>query len=334
MSRIRPARAFRQWLVSRATDLGRSAAPRIPEGVIDAVESAVASAGPHLPILGRMVADNMRTAGLYSPAVHREYFAWAASHLAGLMHAFRLAGGGAKPHGGGMCPELAGFVQERVLLDDSIARLREAYAQGKGVVLLGVHAANFMLVLGRMNQELPITVYQRYSKDPRREDARRRYAEMCGLNFIAEPPSATNPARRAELMAGALREGRILIITPDMVQNRETGVPVRFFDREVYLPGGAAALSLLVEAPLVTVVARPAGGRAVRLAFYGPMSAQVTQRRKGWRQEATRERMQWFADLMVNEFLRPCPALWFLWGDKRWTRVFRGDPRYTRPLDP
>ncbi len=332
MGNVNATRAFRQWFVGRITALGRSAAPHLPGGAIDALESVLAAAGPRVPVLGRVVAENMRAVGLYSPAVWRDYFVWAASHLGGLMEVFRRAHGSSASTGRGMHPDLARFVDGRVKLDDSIARLHDAHAMGKGIVLLGVHAANFMLVLARMNQELPITVYQRYSKDPHREAARRRYCEICKLDFIAEPPSVTHPARRAELMAEALRQGRTLIVTPDLVQNREAGVPVRFFDREVYLPGGSAALSLLVEAPLVVVVARPAGGRAIQLAFHGPMLAQVANRRKGWRQEATRERMQWFADVMVDDFLRRCPALWFLWGDKRWTRVFRGDARYTRPL--
>lgn len=367
-------------MTAQLMDLGVSAAPRLGPGIVGSLEAAMAWAGPRTPVLSRIVADNMRTAGLYSPEVHREYFARSAAHLSGMLHMFRLAGrkepalaeelpsyGGrpsaeGRPSDGGrascppsgyqprttpistmpeeqtgcpspMAPGLARFVEDRVRLDDSIARLHEAATMGKGVVLMGVHASHFMLVLARMNQELPITVYQRYSRDPRKEEARRRYCEMCGLDFIAEPPSVTNPARRAELMANALRDGRILVITPDMVQSRENGVAVRFFDREVYLPGGSAALSLLVGAPLVTVLARPAENRAITLSFHGPMTAEVANRRRGWRQEATRERMQWYADLLVNEFLRPYPALWFLWGDKRWTRVFRGDPRYTRMLE-
>jgi hypothetical protein len=77
---------------------------------------------------------------------------------------------------------------------------------------------------------------------------------------------------------------------------------------------------------------RAGGGRAITLRFFGPRSAEVPDRRRGWRQEAVRERLQWFADLFTTEFVRPHPELWFLWGDKRWTRVFRGDSRYTRAL--
>jgi lauroyl/myristoyl acyltransferase len=322
---------IRRFITARLTGTAQALAPRLSPGVIDVLERGVARAGPFVPGLGRMVADNLRAMGMYSPQTHRDYFAYAAAHLAGVLRVFRYADReGATA--GRMHPELDRFVRERILLDDTFDRLREAAAPGRGVVLLGVHASNYMLVLARINQELPITVYLRHSRDPRKQEAKRAWCRATGLDFIAEPPDILNPARRAEVMADALRQGRILIITPDLAQKREDGVPVRWLDREVYLPGGPAALSLLVEAPLVTVLARPAGDGAIRLVFYGPVSPCVTQRRKGWRQEATRERLQWFADLMADEFLRPCPALWFLWGDKRWTRVFRGDSRYTRRL--
>lgn len=41
--------------------------------------------------------------------------------------------------------------------------------------------------------------------------------------------------------------------------------------------------------------------------------------------------MQWFAS-GFERFVRAQPPLWYLWADKRWTRVFRDDPRYSRPL--
>jgi len=328
------ARQFRTSVTTSLTQAAVTAAPRVGPGVIDALETAVGWLGPYAPILSSVVAENMRAAGVYSPVAHREYFARAGAHLGGVLHVLRYAH---RPATGHMHPELARLVERRIRLDDSFECLRRAAAGGKGVVLLGVHASEYMLVLARINQELPITVYLRHSRDAHKQAAKRAWCAATGLSFIAEPPGLLNPSRRAELMADALRAGRVLIVTPDLAQKRELGVPVRVLDREVYLPGGPAALSLLLEAPLVTVVAGPASegncyGRGLSLRFFGPAPVVAVQRRRGWKKEAVRERLQWFADLFTNAFLRPHPALWFLWGDKRWTRVFRGDPRYTPPL--
>jgi hypothetical protein len=41
------------------------------------------------------------------------------------------------------------------------------------------------------------------------------------------------------------------------------------------------------------------------------------------------QRMQWFADHFA-QFLTAHAALWYLWGDKRWTQLLHDDPRYGR----
>jgi hypothetical protein len=40
--------------------------------------------------------------------------------------------------------------------------------------------------------------------------------------------------------------------------------------------------------------------------------------------------LQIFAD-QATQTIRAHPELWYLWGDKRWTHVFRDDPRYVPP---
>ena len=37
---------------------------------------------------------------------------------------------------------------------------------------------------------------------------------------------------------------------------------------------------------------------------------------------------------LFERFVRRVPHKWFLWGDKRWTLAFRGDPKYyVQPAD-
>ncbi|GMU20882.1 MAG: hypothetical protein AMXMBFR13_09780 [Phycisphaerae bacterium] len=326
-------RTIRQWLTANIIEAALAAAPRMPEWAIAGLERLVATGGTHVPVLRSIVAANMRAAGVWSEQNHAAYFARAAAHLAGVLHVFRHASGIDQGTTGRIHPDLARYVESVVRLDDSFDCLRRAAAAGRGVVLMGVHASHFMLVVARMNQELPITVYLRHSRDPRRQQAKQQWCRAAGLEFIAEPPNAADPTRRAALMAEALHAGRVLIITPDLPQKRELGAPVDFLGREIYLPAGPAALSLLAESPIVTVLARPAEDpQAIILSLHGPLAPDAQRGYKGWRQEAIRQRLQWFVDLFTSEFLLKYPALWFLWGDKRWTRVFRGDPRYTGPV--
>ena len=358
------------WRPGRPRDWGGGdGCARLTAGAVDALEAALAWAGPYLPFISRVVAGNMRSAGLYSPQAHRDYFAYVAAHLGGVLHVLRYAGrAGSTPAwvhpecagrmdpecAGRMDPELERLVRERVLLDGSFDCLRQAAAGGKGVVLLGVHASNYMLVVARINRELPITVYLRHCATARKQEAKRAWCRAAGVDFIAEPPSLLNPSRRAELMAAALRAGshsdRYSRPGPETRTRRAgaiswpRGLSARRAGGALVAGGGAAGHGAGRCVPRLCEPCRTQ--RDARKAEHGSQSrgthlllcgSWAPVRRSGrtaagWRQAAVRERLQWFADVFASECLRPCPALWFLWGDKRWGRVFRGDPRYTAPL--
>jgi KDO2-lipid IV(A) lauroyltransferase len=133
-------------------------------------------------------------------------------------------------------------------------------------------------------------------------------------------------------MAAAVGEGAVLFITPDLPQKREDGVPMRFFDREIYLPAGPALLAERTGAPLYLLSAAPSGSKQ-RLMVDGPCEVGAVGRGRDARRAAVQQRLQWFAT-GFERFLTRQPEMWYLWGDKRWTRLFRGDPRYSRPLAP
>ncbi len=321
-------RDARRWLTAHAASAALRAAPLAPAWSIRAAQKSLAALGPIAPVLARTVAANMKAVGLYSPEAHRDYFVRVAEHLAAAIHIFRHVPPDAAATGT-MAAPLACIVHEQIQLDGSIDLLRHAVAAGRGAIIVGCHITNFLLILARLNEDIPLTVYLRHSHDPRRNVAKERWCRATGLQFIAEPASSTDPTRRAAAMAEALQSGRVLVITPDLPQKDANGIPVNFIDRRIWLPNGPAALSLLTGAPLVAAVARPAG-RATVLVLEGPNSADVTAKSRGWRQAAIAERMQWFADRFAH-YLRAHPSLWFLWGDNRWTRVFSGDPRFSQP---
>ncbi|MFO0973326.1 MAG: hypothetical protein U1A27_07805 [Phycisphaerae bacterium] len=334
-----PLRELRRFITRRATELGVGLSPFLPLPIITAVERGLARAGPFVPRVGRQVARNLRAAGIDAPAVRHEYFARVAAHLAGGLRIFHYVRR-VSADGGPMPPGLAQIVEREIQVDATLERLRGAAAGGRGAIVIGAHIANFLLVLARINQELPLTVYLRHSADPARMAAKEMWCRATGLRYIAEPARLTDPTHRAALMSEALRAGQVLIITPDLPQKRGAGVPVRFLDRELYLPTGAAALSVLTGASLVAAIARPSetvrglnGLSATCVTFEGPLAAETTGSGRGWKQAAIAARMQWFADHLAR-FVRTHPALWFLWGDNRWSRVFSGDERYGRLLRP
>ncbi len=324
-------RTFRRHVTASLSNAALRAAPLVPESLVQAAQGVISGVGARSPMLARLVADNMRAVGLYSPEVHRDYFRRVAEHLAAAMHIFRHVPPADTPAGRPMAAGLARVVHQQIKLGDSVEVLRRALEGGQGAIIVGAHVTNFLLILARLNEEIPLTVYLRHSRDPRKLEAKQRWCRATGLSFIAEPASSADPTRRAATLADALAAGRVLVITPDLPQKDGDGVAVRFLDRIVHFPNGPAAMSLLTGAPLVSATGRPEG-RATRLVLEGPLSAEVSAKGRGWRQAAIAERMQWFADRFAA-YLQANPSLWFLWADNRWTRVFRGDPRFATPID-
>ena len=121
----------------------------------------------------------------------------------------------------------------------------------------------------------------------------------------------------------------MVFVPPDLPRKRDEGVPVRLFGREMYLPAGAAVLAVRTGAPLFMLLARRESGRQW-LVVHGPSAVEVLNGERGER-AAVRQHLQWFADLF-EQFLRAQTALWYFWGDKRWTRALSGSPGYSRSV--
>ena len=319
-------RTLRHWITARGTDAALLAAPRLSEKTLGRIGRLLGRLGRAMPILARQVADNMRAAGVYSAAEQRAYFDQLGMHFTGALLALRCSGRKSSPD----AAALADVADRYVELDRSVADLAAATAPGRGIILIGPHIAGYLLNLARLNRELPLTVYLRHSKDAPRREAKQRWYIASGVDWISESANAGGSLGRMGRMADALAAGRVLFITPDLPQKRDEGTPVRLFGRWAYLPPGPAWLALRTGAPVYLLTARRAGDRQ-RLEVQGPFDGASAVRDRGERRAAVAECMQWFA-AGLERFLREQPPLWYLWGDKRWTRVFRGDAKYAAPL--
>ena len=314
-------RTVRRWMTARAMITAQATAPFLPNRTIDLMELLAARMGPRLPVLARHVARNMRSAGLYSRPVFQAHFDQLALHLSNALRVFRL---------GREDGAVARLARGQIDVDDSIGHLRQALAAGCGTVVAPPHVCNYLLTLVRLNQEVPVWVYLRWSKDPRKQALKHAWCRAAGLPVILEPESATDPASRAAACVEVLRKGSALVMTPDIAQKAEKGVAVPLLGRAAFLPTGPASIAMLAGAPLVPVFGRLAGGKHVIYA-HEPIAVESLPRAEGGRKAAIQGAMTAWA-ARFESFLRDCPEAWFLWGDSRWTRVFRGDPEYSRVL--
>lgn len=312
-------RKTRHWLTDHVMWAAQYRARQLPGPVITAAERLVARGGPLVPVLSRIVADNLHAAGVFDHGVVPAYFAQVARHLA---NALRILRCGEDP------AALQRLADGEIQLDSSVRVVHDVLALGRGAILAPAHVCNYLLTLIRLNRDFPICVYLRWSKDARKREMKQAWCRAAGLRAIVEPSSAADPTSRARMCIEALRGGAALVMTPDLVQKLGRGVEVDVFGRSVCLPTGPASIAMLGETPLVPMFGRVAGGTHTIYARE-PVPVASLPRRDGGRPEAIRRAMQAWC-CAFEEYVRACPAAWYFWADKRWTKVFRDDPEYTR----
>jgi len=314
-------RNLRRWITAGATSVAARVAPTVPGPVVDLLQWTLGRTGPMLPVMAHLVRTNMRAAGVYERKVFRDYFRHVAAHLLNGIRLFGLKGNN---------DAVAAIARREVDVDPSIDRLVSASESGRGAVIAPAHACNFLISLARLRQEVPLCIYLRWSDNRRKLAMKRQWCEAVGLDVIIEPSNATDPTSRAAACAEALRAGKLLAITPDIAQKATEGIPVEWLGRRAFLPTGPAALAMLADVPMIPLFARYRGD--VHVCYCDePLSVEAVSRDEGGRKEALRRAMQCWAD-GFSRFIRDCPQAWFLWGDSRWTRVLRGDPKYGGPL--
>lgn len=312
------AREFRRWFTAKAAGAFCAAAPTMPMLGAATLERFLASAGHRLPVIGGLVRANLEAAGLFTPDVHRAYFAQVGVHLANSLRILKFR---SRPD------RVAELAREQIGIDSSVSHLRDALALGRGAIVAAPHVCNYVMTLVRLNQEIPITVYLRWSSDERKRELKHTWCKASGLPVILEAPDAANPTARAAACVEALRSGAALVMTPDIAQkDTDKGVPVRMLNRQPSLPSGPASIAMLAEAPIVPVYGRLEGDRHIITAA-PPIFVESLSRAEGGRRMALHRAMQKWAD-GFSKFLTAFPQAWFLWADSRWTRVFRNDSRY------
>src|SRR5262249_19559571 len=194
-----------------------------------------------LPFARQRLADNLRAAGVdASDATVRAYFRrsglWA-GHTLGVYAA-------------GLDRSLAA---RQVELDpETVSRLDEAVAHGKGVVLASPHMFCHEIGAGLIHRRHPVAALVRESKDPGWARVNNRwYAAALGVGMVLRPRKGS-AAGDVAAMLRTLRAGTILGITPDVLTSRTSGTSVTLFGRNVPLSPGMILLAMRSGAPLIT----------------------------------------------------------------------------------
>jgi lauroyl/myristoyl acyltransferase len=266
-----------------------------------------------LPFARQRLADNLRAAGVdSSDATVRAYFrrfgVWAGQSM-GVFAA-------------GLDQSLAAGQID--LNPETVGRLDEAVARGRGVVLASPHMFCHEIGAGLIHRRHPVAALVRESKAAgwgRVKD--QWYGTALGIGTVLRPRKGS-AAGDVGAMLRTLRAGTILGITPDVLTARTSGMPVTMFGRRVSLSPGMILLGMRSGAPLITARFRWSpdptlpGQERLRISFTEPLHIP----RSGDREADLRAGLQRWCD-QFEAALRRSPADWLFWLDKAWTKVLR-----------
>ena len=155
--------------------------------------------------------------------------------------------------------------------------------------------------------------------------AKRQWCDAAGLTWLTAPAHADG---RSAPLVDAIRRGLVVYIPADLPRKQGDGVAVRLFGRRLWLPPGPAVVACRTGAALWQLTARPVGAAA-----RPGTCLSAAQLAPGREFAGPSERVAVIALMQVVAAacaaqIRAAPALWYFWGDKRWSAVCAGDPRY------
>ncbi|HEX8235923.1 MAG TPA: lysophospholipid acyltransferase family protein [Abditibacteriaceae bacterium] len=197
---------------------------------------------------------------------------------------------------------------------EGLEYLQEAYADGKGAILLSAHFGNWELSGARVAQELPLSVMARPNSNAGVESHVEQVRRAAGIKVISKWDSA-RPSLRV------LRSSEILVVLPDQRAGKGEGLLLPMFGRVTRFYSSVAQLAYLSGAPVVPgfgVRREPwlSDGRIIAQ-FAPPLQLKQDAERRGLsREEAVREGTQRVIG-ELEKIIRAHPDQWW-WLHRRW----------------
>jgi len=211
----------------------------------------------------------------------------------------------------------AGLEREWVHDPEAERQYRAVLELGKGIIMVGPHLIGHEIMVGTAATKGSVTVLVRKSPDPEYEALKQRWYQALCLEVAYRPQRGAKNSALTEMTVAlrALRKNTVLAITPDLVQQPGTGVPVRLFNREIAIPAGPFFLAVVTGAPLMPSFFHREGGR-YHLWTHGQLTVDKTLERDA----AVADLAQRWATLF-EQFVREHPDMWQFWLDKRWRKA-------------
>jgi lauroyl/myristoyl acyltransferase len=302
-------RALRRTATRFAIAQAIAMTARLPIGLQgSAVRSMLTLVGSN-PLLRRHVRENMRLAlGRDAPAgAERLYFRHLGWFLSNALPVF---------HQGLAATRVA----EQVKFDQSIHILDEAVAERRGVVFTSPHWSGHELMAAVVNRIHPMAMLVRQASTAEQAARKLQWYSALGAEIVLRAGGAAT-IKDAAASLRALKSGRLLAITPDLLAGPEEGVEVRIFRRPARLHGGAFAFALAARAPVICGSCRWQDDSSVMITFERAAPMPDTGDRASIIRAAAQDWCRWLEDKLAAS-----PENWLFWLDKRWSHFLRDAP--------
>ena len=142
-----------------------------------------------------------------------------------------------------------------------IEHIEEALKEGKGIIGLGSHMVDFIMLTLRLAQsDLPFIVP---TKAPRNELLRNKYLEWWAVGNVKYIDVDNREKARKEML-NSLRDNMIVYLIADERKKRD-GISVPFFGKPALTAKGPAILSLTTGAPIVPIYINHSNGYTIEI---------------------------------------------------------------------
>lgn len=190
----------------------------------------------------------------------------------------------------------------------NIEHIEEALKKGKGVIGLGAHMGNFILMSIRLTMsEIPFFVV---TKDPKNEMLRNKYIKWKRSTGVKYIDAKTEMRATKDILRG-LRQNTIVYLIADE-RKKKDGILVPFLGKPALTTPGPAVLSLRTGAPIIPMFVTKGKGYKHVIEILSPIDVEKTGNIEQDIYNLTEA-----ANNVISDYIRKYPDQW-AWTNPRW----------------
>ncbi len=208
-------------------------------------------------------------------------------------------------------------VTEWMMFDESVRILEDALKGGKGVIYSVPHLIAHEITAGIMARKYPTVGLVRESKYAPHMRVKQHYYVTAGGCDVIFRPRRGNVTSDMRVCTRSLKQGKILVITPDLLAKPEDGVEISLLGRSISLRPGIISLAMVTGAPVVNAFLQ---WQENGVRIHCNEAKRYT--RTGDRRQTMIQGMQDWGDAFSNH-LRLYPGSWQFWLDRQWSNVWQ-----------